>query len=66
MGDTHPLIRWAATQGYDRRQLADMIGVSRVALWGWVKGRRQPRIQHALRIQEITAGYVPVTAWFKQ
>jgi transcriptional regulator with XRE-family HTH domain len=61
----HPLSRWAKTHGIDRRQLAQMVGVSTVAIWGWIAGRRQPRIEHALRIQEITAGYVPVTSWAK-
>lgn len=62
----HPLLDWAKARGMRQRDLAKTLQVSVPTLWTWTTGRRQPRIEHALRIQELTHGYIPVQSWAKQ
>lgn len=61
----HPLIRWAKAQGYTRQALADLLGLSRGALWKLTAGRSQPSLPTALKIQEMTAGFVPPSTWVR-
>jgi len=54
------LQNWLKEKGFSKAEFARKIGVSRHALYLYLKGKRQPRLDIALRIEEATNGEVTV------
>lgn len=54
---------WLTRQGLSYAAFAEEIGVSRAAVWRWVRGNRIPHPRLALLIERHTGGHVPVTIW---
>lgn len=54
---------WMKKVGASNAGLARSVGVTRASVSGWVRGACVPSLGPALRLAEITGGYVPVEAW---
>lgn len=46
--------------GLTQRELAEKLGVSRMAVWAWEKGENIPRLDYALKLCELAD--IPITA----
>lgn len=54
---------WRRGQGLTQADLAAKLGVSGATLSDWESGKKEPRIESAVRIEQVTDGAVPVRAW---
>jgi len=57
------LAEWRAQQGLKQGVAAKMMGVSQTSFSDYERGRKKPRIEHAISIDRVTGGHVPVAAW---
>ena len=64
--DDHPLIRWAHARGITRAQLAHKIGVDPMSVYFWTSGKEVPRLVHAIKIQDMTDGYITAASWVRK
>ena len=55
---TSPLDRWLTEQRMKEEAFASLIGATQAAVNQWRKRKREPRLKHAIRIVEATAGAV--------
>jgi transcriptional regulator with XRE-family HTH domain len=51
---------WLNKEGLSKTEFAKKVGITRHALYLYLKGKRQPRLDIALRIEEATNGEVTV------
>ncbi len=54
---------WRLGAGLSQAEAARRVGVCQVTWSSWERGRIAPRIAHAVAIEAMTAGAVPVRAW---
>ena len=57
------LIAWMAERRIRDCQLAGVIGVNGALFSHWLRGTSTPRVHHAVAIDRLTSGAVPVSAW---
>jgi transcriptional regulator with XRE-family HTH domain len=57
------LPKWRDSQGLKQGPAAKLFGVTQPMLSEYETGKKTPRTVQALKIAEITKGFVPVTAW---
>jgi DNA-binding XRE family transcriptional regulator len=55
------LMSWRHRRDVTQETLARRVGVAQGTLCSWERGSRRPRIQLALKLEEITG--IPVRAW---
>jgi transcriptional regulator with XRE-family HTH domain len=60
------LQKWLEQKKIPRTEFAKKIGITRHALYLYLKGKRQPRLDIALRIEKATNGEVRVEDLIKQ
>jgi DNA-binding XRE family transcriptional regulator len=58
-----PLSVWLSETGRTTDGLAAEVGVSGQSVRNWARGLGSPRVQHALKIQELSRGKIPVSYW---
>lgn len=54
---------WREQQNISQQEAASRAGVTQAAWSDWEQDRKRPRVQHALRLERITAGVVSVLMW---
>ncbi len=59
------LEQWIDRTGKSKKEVADAIGISMVALYALLNGKAEPRVSTAVKIEEMTGGQVPVKSWVK-
>lgn len=57
------LKQWRKASGFSQSVCAKRIGVTQASWNTWENGVRSPQIEHALAMQDLTEGAVPVEAW---
>ncbi len=58
------LATYLAQSRKTQRWLAAQIPVRPATVCAWLQGRATPRPEHMRRIDEVTGGAVPISAWF--
>jgi predicted transcriptional regulator len=54
---------WVAETKKTPDDIGAEIGVTGQTVRNWLNGEGSPRVQHALKIQELSKGKVPVSVW---
>ncbi len=57
------LPKWRDAQGLKQGAAGKLFGITQPMLSEYETGKKTPRTVQALKIAEITKGFVPVTAW---
>lgn len=57
------LTRWRNSLGLTSCSVSASLGVTQGTWSHWENGSKEPRIRHALAIETITRGEVPVSSW---
>ena len=57
------LVEWLRIKGWSPADLADQIGVSRQAVYGWLNGEFYPAYENLLSLSEITEGQVALDSF---
>lgn len=66
MTEAHVLLReWRISKGLTQAQCAAMVDVAQPTWNAWENNVRNPHIEFAVKIEDITGGFVPVRAWLK-
>lgn len=60
------LLTWLRANKMRRYQLAEKVGISATQLSAYIKGRNNPKLEVAYRIERITDGAVPATSWIER
>jgi len=58
-----PLRQWLDANGLSLRAFAVRLGCSWRTVQNWAAGQAMPSLPYAFRIEEVTAGAVPVASW---
>jgi transcriptional regulator with XRE-family HTH domain len=57
------LIAWRQSLGLSQADAAKLLGLGPGALSEYERAKKVPRIKHAMHIQRVTGGAVPIDAW---
>lgn len=57
------LRKWSTESKRTLASVCEAVPCSRPTLTSWLQGRTEPAVSKALRVQEITAGFVRVEHW---
>jgi transcriptional regulator with XRE-family HTH domain len=57
------LKRWRKAEQLSQKAAGSRVGVGQNTWSDWEAGRKAPRVTHAVRIEKVTEGKVPVRAW---
>lgn len=57
---------WTQSSGKSKAEVAAALGISLVSLYQILYGRSKPRLETALKIEELTEGKFPVQFWSKK
>lgn len=55
--------KWVAEIKKTPDELGAEIGVTGQTVRNWMNGNGSPRVQHALKIQDLSNGKIPVSYW---
>jgi len=62
--DTRSRLRaWREAKGYSQDEAATKIGVAQATWWDWELGDKQPGVDQAIAIQELTEDEIKVADW---
>jgi DNA-binding XRE family transcriptional regulator len=56
---------WTQSSGKSKAEVAATLGISLSSLYQIIYGRSQPRLETAIKIEEMTEGKFPVKFWKK-
>jgi len=59
------LLEWRIASKLSQVQLADQLQVDQASVSGYERGKMVPRVDMAHKIQVVTGGAVPMTAWIE-
>lgn len=54
---------WLTANQVSNARLGGRLGVSRQVVWLWAQGRKRPSLLHAVALDRLTQGAVPVATW---
>jgi DNA-binding XRE family transcriptional regulator len=57
---------WTQKSGKSKTEVAAALGISLSGLYQIISGRTQPRLETALKIEELTEGKLPAKVWSKK
>lgn len=57
------LKRWRESEGLTQSGVAELVKVDQPTVAHWEAGRREPSVDEALRLDEVSAGVVSVRVW---
>lgn len=66
MSDLHPMLAWAAKRKMPVKDVAEAAGCSEWHLRNICAGRKEPSLDLAKRLSEVSGGCVPMDAFLKE
>lgn len=60
---TGPFEAWMRHTNRKPEQIAAAIGVSKAAVYGWIRGEYKPELTAAIAIEELSDGAVPIESF---